>query len=203
MYRQLAWSATPIVVLQTTQMTARNSATVLLVDDTVRTSWLHFFSYKSKHVVHSVLGCEKYAFEDAFDAAFTLSHDTSKLLRRPLELTMLTDSLSLFKFLFNASTTTEKLLMIDIRASHEVYENFEIRQVGWVQSEDNLSYILTKQGKCRELEEALATRKPTTKVMKWIQRSPLSSLIDTSAKEKTPEGCFVLNRKKPECQQQL
>lgn len=130
---------------------------VLLVDNTARTSWIHLCSYKSKRVVRSVLGGETYEFADAFDAAYTPPHDISKLLKRPLELTILTESISLLKVLINGSTTTEKFLMVDIRASFEAYEKFEIRHIGWVKSEDNLAGGLTNPGKCRALEEVLTT----------------------------------------------
>lgn len=71
------------------------------------------------------------------------------MISRLLELTMLTDSLSPFKVLLKASTTTEKGLMIDIRAAREAYEKFEVRNVGCVRSEDNLADGLTKPGKCQ------------------------------------------------------
>lgn len=53
-------------------------------------------------------------------------------------LTLLTESESVLKVVVNASKTTEKSLMIDMRASREAYHREEIRNFGWIRSEDNL-----------------------------------------------------------------
>lgn len=128
---------------------------ILFVDNTGRTSWLHFYSYNIKRVLHSFLGGETYAFANAFDAAYMILHDISKMIGLPLELTMITDSLSLLQVLFNYSNTTERILMTDIQTSPEAYEKFEIWHVGWVKCTDNLADGLPKPGKCPALEEVL------------------------------------------------
>lgn len=119
-----------------------------------------------KCIVRSVLGGETYALADAFHATYTFFHDMSKMLGRHLELTMLADSLSLFKVLVNASTITQKSWMIFIRAAREAYEKFEIRHVGWVKSPENLADGLTNKGKFQSLEEVLTTDKRDPNVMK-------------------------------------
>lgn len=199
---KLDLSSTRIVCYSDSSFTNNNHSThlgycILLVDKTARTSWLHYCSYNSKRVVCSVLWGGDLRFRRRVGLAYTLSYDVSCMPSRPLELIMLIDSLSLFKFLLNASTTTEKRLMIDIRAAREAYEKIEIRHVGWVRSEDNLANGVKKPGKCQALEDVLTTVGLTPKVMKLIERTAPASLTTDSAKDKTPEGMHSPEQKKP------
>ena len=86
---------------------------IVLSDSSGRANLMHYNSYKSKRVVRSVRGGEMYAFDDAFDAAFSIRHDLQRLLKKDVRLTLLTDSMSLFKVIVNSTITTEKRLMID------------------------------------------------------------------------------------------
>lgn len=95
---------------------------ILLCDDSEKANVLHYSSYKSKRIVRSVLGGEVHAFADAYDATFTIRNDLKRLLKRDSKLTVLTDSMSLFKVVINSSTMTEARLMIDIPAAREAYE---------------------------------------------------------------------------------
>lgn len=99
---------------------------VFLMDDTGRVNWLHFRSYKCKRVVRSVLGGETHAFVDSFEAAYAIRHDLETMIGRPVTLSMVTDSDSLFKVIVQSSTTTERRLMIDIQAGREAYQERKI-----------------------------------------------------------------------------
>lgn len=57
---------------------------------------------------------------------------------------MLTYSLSIFKVIVKSTITTEKRILIDIRAAREAYERWEICDVGWFLSEDNIADLMTK-----------------------------------------------------------
>lgn len=64
-----------------------------------------------------------HAFADSFDQAYSLRHDLRQMLGIELPLMMLTDSDSLFKVITSSSSvTSEKRLMIDLRATREAYE---------------------------------------------------------------------------------
>lgn len=118
---------------------------------------LHFSYYKSKRVTRSVMGAEVLAFADGFDYAYLLRRDLQHILDQPLPLAMLTDSERLFKTIAKSTTTTEKLLMIDIQAAREAYGKQEISDVGWIRSEDNPADGLTKPAPCEALERLLDT----------------------------------------------
>ena len=130
---------------------------VVLTDATGTANVLHYNSYKSKRVVRSVLGGETYAFADVFDVAYSIRHDLRKILQKDVKLTLLTDSMSLFKVIINSSVTTEKRLMIDISAVREAYERSDIDFIGWISSKNNIANGLTKLGVCATLVEFLET----------------------------------------------
>ena len=161
---------------------------IILTDKTGRANWLHYSSYKSKRVVRSVLGGETHAFADGFDTSYLMCHDLSTVMGKKMELTMVTDSMSLFKVIVNASTTTEKRLMIDIRAAREAYEKHEIEHLGWVKSERNIADGLTKLGRCNALEELLNTGRIDTSADKWVERTKLSFAQHSDSEQKENPG---------------
>lgn len=73
-------------------------------------------------------------------------------MKIPLPLTLLKDSDSLIKVIVNASRTTERRLMINVRAAREFYHLGEINIVGWIRSEENLADGLTKVARCKAQE---------------------------------------------------
>ena len=126
---------------------------ILLADKTGNANVLQFASYKAKRVVRSVLSGETIAFADAFDSSFTLRHDLQNIIGKEIRLTMLADSLSLFRVIVNSSVTTEKRLMIDIRAARESNEKSEFEFLGWIKSQTNLADGFTKLGHFQALAD--------------------------------------------------
>lgn len=91
------------------------------------------------------------AFIDGFDASFILLHDLQAMTGTLIPITILNDSESPFKVIFNSSITTEKRLMVDIRDTREAYERDDISDVGLVRSAKTLADDLTKFSKAQEL----------------------------------------------------
>lgn len=77
---------------------------------------IYWTSYKAKRVTRSVLGSKVMALADAFDMAYIIKYDRQNIMNKQITLTMYTDSLSLFDVLTKATMTTEKRLMIDLKA---------------------------------------------------------------------------------------
>ena len=96
--------------------------------------------------------------------------------------------MSLFEVIVNASTTTEKRLMIDIRAAREAYEKHEIEHLGWVKSERNIADGLTKLGRCNALKELLNTGRIDTSSDKWVERTKLSFAQHSDSEQKENPG---------------
>lgn len=71
-------------------------------------------------------------------------NDIENMAGRRVPLTILTDSESLLKLIVKSSVTTEKRLMVNVRAAREAYERGDIRNVGWIRSPDNMADGLTK-----------------------------------------------------------
>ena len=88
-------------------------------------------SYKSRRVSRSVLCSETMAFADAFDMAFAIRYDLSRMMNSHVPITALTDSLSLFDVITKATIPTEKRLMVDLQTVKESYKKEEIGQY-WI-----------------------------------------------------------------------
>lgn len=162
---------------------------ILLCDNTNRCNVIHFSSYKSRRVVRSVMGAELYAFADAFDLAFLLKTDLETMLSAKVPLIMMIDSDSVFKVIVKNTSTTEKRLMIDIRAAREAYESQEISDVGWIRGSDNPADGLTKPGRCEALENILDRGLVNIPVQQWVVRTALNK---TSSGETYPP-CNVIS----------
>jgi hypothetical protein len=91
-----------------------------------------------------VLGSESVAFEDGFDAAYSLKHDLQTILKRSVDKLMYTDRLSLFDVITKSSTTAEKRLMIDLVVVREAYDRMEIAQLAFLRTNWNPADALTK-----------------------------------------------------------
>lgn len=117
-----------------------------------------------------MLGVKTYALTDGFYAAYMLRFDLEKILGCRIPLTMLTDSESLFRVIIKSSITTEKKLMVDVRAAREAYHKVEIGDVGWIRSTENLVDGLKKFAKCKALTACLESRIITTSVEQWVIR---------------------------------
>lgn len=102
---------------------------IVLTDKNGTANVLHYASYRSKRIVRSVLGGETHAFADSFDMAYTMRNYLNRIFERYIAMTMLTDSLSLFKVLINSSVMTEEKLMIDLAAAREAYERKNINHI--------------------------------------------------------------------------
>lgn len=72
---------------------------------------------------------------------------------------MFTYSKSLFDIITKCSTTTEKRLLIHVKAVREDYEKFELSDVGFVRSENNPSDGFTKLNCNDALFKILSTNK--------------------------------------------
>jgi hypothetical protein len=71
-------------------LTSQLGYIIMLTDKTGKCNILHYSSHKSRRVTRSVLGGEVYAFADAFDQAFILRHDLQSIIKRKVQLTILT-----------------------------------------------------------------------------------------------------------------
>ena len=91
-----------------------------------------------------------------------------------IPLSMFTDSESLFKVIIKSSTTTEKKLIIDVKAAPGAYDRAEISDIGWICSKDNPADGLTKAKRCDLLEHVLYTGRCDVQAKQWIVRNVFS-----------------------------
>jgi hypothetical protein len=114
------------------------------------------------------MAAETLAFEDAFDAAFTLRHDLSVLMGRHIPIFMFTDSARLFDSITSIKRTTECRLMLDIYAAREAYKKREIDNIALIRSQYNIADAMTKVKGNGALLNALETHKLAHPVVKYV-----------------------------------
>lgn len=76
-----------------------------------------------------------------------------------------------FKVIVKAITTTERRVMIDIRAMRESYKHQEIDNVGWLRSSANLADGLTKFGPYEALNRHLDRGSFLPVFEQWVIRT--------------------------------
>jgi hypothetical protein len=90
------------------------------------------------------MAAETLAFVDAFDNAYILRHELSRMVGRDLPLLMMIDSRALFDVTTRSRYTTERRLMIGIAAACEAYNDRTMCNIGLIRSEFNPADGLTK-----------------------------------------------------------
>lgn len=94
-----------------------------------------------------------------FDVACALKHDLQLILNHHVPFTVLIDSESLFEITVKLTITTEKPLMINIKATRESFDRNEISSSEWISSNSKLADGLTKIDKIKCLEDQLENAK--------------------------------------------
>jgi hypothetical protein len=96
---------------------------IALSDDSDSCAIVHFSSHKSKRVTRSTMAAETLAFVDAFDKAFIIRRELSRMLSKDIPPLMMTDSRALLDVITRARYTTERRLMVDVAAAREAYSD--------------------------------------------------------------------------------
>jgi hypothetical protein len=110
---------------------------VLLVDDTQRCCILHFHSGKTRLVARSSMAAEVLAFADAYDSAFTIRDEITRLLGKNIPLLMYTDSAVLFDAITRHKRTSEGRLMLEIHAARESHRRRKMQIIALIRTQYN------------------------------------------------------------------
>lgn len=84
------------------------------------------------------------AFADAFCMAYKIKHYFKRIIKSYIPLTMLTGYLSLFDVLSKETGTTKNRLMINFQTFRDAFRKFEVNEVAFVKSEDNIADVPNK-----------------------------------------------------------
>ncbi len=115
-----------------------------------------------------MLTSECHAFADAFDYAYMLKHDLESLLHQTVPMQMPTDCKSLFDVIVKAGRTADRRLMIDIAACRQAYERHEIADIGYINSNYNLTDCKTKVMKPTQLMNVMTTAHLDHLIEQWV-----------------------------------
>lgn len=106
---------------------------------------IHFASSKSKRVAKSVLAAELFALINGFDVGFSIKESLQRMTGvKKIDLTLMTDSRSLYGLAISLAQTTERRLQIDLEIIRQAYERRELNNVIWIAGDENTADDLTK-----------------------------------------------------------
>lgn len=135
MYETMKWKNARIIVYSDGSHASNDDLSsqwgyLIFITDGTRWHLIHAKSYKSRRVFRSPLAAEKHSVVDAAYMAILLQADVRRFTGQVLEITLLTDSKSLFDVLSKVSVTLEKRLMIHMHPTWEAYDRNIIVQLG-------------------------------------------------------------------------
>lgn len=91
-----------------------------------------------------------------WDNFFLLKHNLGYIVKYRVPITMLTDPERLIKVLVISTTTTERSLMLDVRATREAFDKNDILDVERIRSTENIAGVMKKPFTCKPLENLLS-----------------------------------------------
>lgn len=201
-YRKINMDTTEILVFSDGSFSGNNDRSsqvgyiIMLADNENNGNIIDYSSTKSRRVVRSVLGAETFGMADACDAAIVIQHDMKKILKRTFKIKLLTDSETLFNVVIRNASTTERRLMIDIKAAREAYNEGTINDVVWIRRDYNLADAMTKYKILPQLVEFLQTGK----VRYEVEQSVLRTAGVTSENKLSKEDQVPRKEEKDECE---
>lgn len=111
----------------------------------------------------------------SLDAATFVAQDLEVIQKKSIYSDMFTGPKQAFYAVSKRRKISEKRLMTDILASHEVNRRFEICGIGLVQRVQNPVDVLNKLKGNKMLNRLIETRRDDTRVMQWIDWSRLET----------------------------
>ena len=87
-----------------------------------------------------------------------------------LPLVLYTNSKSLYNYLVKLGITQKKRLMVNLMCLRQAYERYEITEVKWISSGNNLVDAMIKAKLCQALKTLIDTNKLNLEVMEWVER---------------------------------
>jgi hypothetical protein len=122
---------------------------------------------------------ETLAFVDAFDNAFIIRHELSRMLSKDIPLLMMTDSRALFDVITRARYTTERRLIVDVAAAREAYSNRTMINIGLIRTGYNPADGLTKVAPNEELLNLLKSGKTDHPIEQFFVENIPTAQVDT------------------------
>lgn len=112
-------------------------------------------------LVVSGISMEFTVFEDVLDDAVALKSQLEQSIRRTLPMHLPTDSKSLFGIIRKGTPTSGKQIILSRHAQRQACKLYEIQNIGFVCSSENIADNLTKEKKRNPLFEVLQSGSDT------------------------------------------
>lgn len=117
---------------------------VFLSDSSNAVAPISLKSYKSRRVTRLTMSGEVIAFSDVFDIAISYSRELCEVIGKQIPVQLFTDNKSFFDLIFKGSRAPEKRTMLDIAAARKGFRDKLISDIGFIRSNANVAYGLTK-----------------------------------------------------------
>lgn len=132
---------------------------------------IHFKSDKARRVVRSAMAAELISFGDMFEAAHTMAEELALLHPGSIiPVKLCTDNKCIFDVISKGTRTSETRLMLDIATARESFKNFDISDIGFVRTADNVADGLTKSMKQTAIRHILSEGRLKVRAQQWIVR---------------------------------
>lgn len=141
---------------------------ILLCDDADRCHVFEFASKKFIRIIRSVMVGELYAFVERFDVSMPIATGLGKMLDITTLIRTFTDSRQVFDIITSRKRPSERRLAIDITVARDSYHRFEIKRIGQICCEHNLSDGLRKLKHNGTTRTLLSTGLDSSPAVEWI-----------------------------------
>lgn len=108
---------------------------------------------------------------DAWDASIVLKHDIRNITVRNMKIKIPTDSETILNVIIRNECSTERSLMIDIKATRKAYNEAIIIALTWIRREHSLADAMRKAKILPQLVETMKTVNIKYKVEQSANRS--------------------------------
>lgn len=104
---------------------------IFMADKTNVANLTEYARNNSRRVARPVLGAEKFDLADTCDSAILIQNSSSEALGKTLRIQVLTGTETLFNIIKSNSSTSEKIVMVDVEAAREAYKGKIIHYIIW------------------------------------------------------------------------
>lgn len=106
-----------------------------------------------------VLGEEPFGFADAIDVAIVIKHYLKQFRNKRIKMKILKYSETLFDVIIRNVSSTERKLMIDVKARRDACNEEIVHEIIWIRKTYNMADAMTKKSILQQLVEMMETGK--------------------------------------------
>lgn len=147
-----------VEIIKVLQGSSEVEFVIFLADKNTNSALTDFSIVKSRTLIRSVLGVQTFSLADSCEAAIPIRHELKNITIRTFKIKILTYKYEiLFNVIIHNASTTESILMIDVKASREAYNDGIVEDSIWIRRSYNLTNVMTKTSILAQLLDVIET----------------------------------------------